>query len=80
MILAGGIGFWYWSQRKAQEPVEPVALGVIEVEVGLGAEALNKVNNPLDNEFPETNPFQVNTNPFENQKNPFDKVYKNPFK
>ena len=73
IIIAAG--FWYWQSKKAA-PENPAA----EVKDGLGAEAFKKINNPLSNELPETNPFEVNTNPFEKQKNAFDSVYKNPFK
>ncbi len=59
LLLIGGAGFWYW-QKKAGAPETPVA----EVKDGLGAKALEKTNNPLSGELPETNPFQVNTNPF----------------
>ena len=76
LIIAAGFGFWYWQSRKAA-PEEPA---VAEVKDGLGAQAFNKTQNPLANELPETNPFQVNTNPFKAQTNPFNKVNKNPFK
>ncbi|MBI2055217.1 MAG: hypothetical protein HYT39_03970 [Candidatus Sungbacteria bacterium] len=60
VILAGGIGFWYW-QNKYAAPEEPAAA---KVKDGLGAESFNKTKNPLANELPETNPFQANINPF----------------
>jgi len=60
-VIIIAAGFWYWSQRKAGAPEAPVA----EVKDGLGAEAFKKANNPLSEELPETNPFNVNTNPFE---------------
>lgn len=77
VLAAGGAGLWYWSQKRAGVSEKPAA---IEVKDGLGAEAFNKTKNPLANELPETNPFEVNTNPFKEQKNPFDALYKNPFK
>ena len=74
-------GFWYWSQKRAEvSKTAAETATAAEVKDGLGAEALNKVNNPLANELPETNPFQVNTNPFAESPNPFNKVYRNPFK
>ena len=80
LVIASGVVLWYWSQKKASESENPTVSGnAIEVKDGLGAEALNKVNNPLANELPETNPFQVNTNPFEAEINPFDRDYQNPF-
>ena len=62
ILVVAGVAFWYW-QRKEPAPIqeEPAA---VEVEDGLGAEAFKKSNNPLSNELPATNPFQVNTNPF----------------
>lgn len=62
VLVIAAAGFWYWQKREvAPSQEEPVA---VEVEDGLGAEAFKKSNNPLSNELPETNPFQVNTNPF----------------
>ncbi len=76
-VLAGA--FWFWSQKGADvaKKASPTAAGeapvatevpeipaAIETKDGLGAEAFNKTNNPLSNELPETNPFEVNTNPF----------------
>lgn len=60
ILLVGGLGFWYWSQKRAGAPEAPAA----KVKDGLGAEAFKKTNNPLSNELPETNPFHINTNPF----------------
>lgn len=67
-------GFWYWSQKRAEvsetSTETPAITEVLETPAaaeakdGLGAEAFNKTKNPLSNELPETNPFQVNTNPF----------------
>ena len=80
LLIAAGAGLWYWSQRKTLESENPTISGNTKgAEVGLGAEAFNKTNNPLANELPETNPFQVNTNPFEAEINPFDKDRQNPF-
>ncbi len=64
LLVAVGVGFWFWSQKRAQESAESAVPGIIEVEDGLGAEVFNKTNNPLSNELPETNPFNVDTNPF----------------
>lgn len=60
VLLILGAGFWYWQSKKTATE-EPAA---VEVKDGLGAEVFKKSNNPLSNELPETNPFQVNTNPF----------------
>ena len=73
LVVAAGIAFWYLSQRKTSESENPAVSGnALETKDGLGAEAFNKTNNPLANELPETNPFQVNTNPFEAEINPFE--------
>lgn len=77
LLAAGGVGFWYF--RGGEIPFLTSKPEEASTKDGLGAEALNKVNNPLANELPETNPFNVNTNPFEKQKNAFDSLYKNPF-
>ena len=61
VLVAGGAGFWYWSQKRAEAPETPAAA---EVKDGLGAEVFKKTNNPLSNELPEINPFNVDTNPF----------------
>ena len=60
-VIIIAAGFWYWSQRKTGAPEAPAT----EVKDGLGAEVFKKINNPLSEELPETNPFNVNTNPFE---------------
>ena len=79
VIAAAAGGYWYWSQKKAGVSESPGGgAAAVEVTDGLGAEALNKTKNPLSNELPATNPFQVNTNPFEEQKNPFN-AETNPF-
>ena len=64
LVIVAGVAFWYWSQKRAEAPETPAAAEAAKVKDGLGAEAFNKTNNPLANELPETNPFQVNTNPF----------------
>ncbi len=61
LLAAGGVGFWFWSQKKAGVSETPAPAAVKD---GLGAKALEKTNNPLSGELPETNPFNVNTNPF----------------
>lgn len=65
VLLLAGAGIWYWSQKRAEVLETPVETPVAaEVKDGLGAEVFKKSNNPLSNELPETNPFQVDTNPF----------------
>ena len=60
-LIVAAASFWYWSQKRDEVPEESAAA---EVKDGLGAEAFNKTNNPLSNELPETNPFNVDINPF----------------
>ena len=65
IVVLTGVGFWYWSQKRAEISETPAETPVgTEVKDGLGAEVFKKSNNPLSNELPETNPFQVNTNRF----------------
>ncbi len=69
IIAAAAAGFWYFGGRipladKGKDKEEKGAAVEVEVKDGLGAEAFEKSNNPLSEELPETNPFNVNTNPF----------------
>lgn len=64
VVLAGGAGFWYWSQKRSEVKETSTETSATEIKDGLGAEAFKKTNNPLSNELPETNPFYVDTNPF----------------
>lgn len=71
VLVLGGASFWHWSQKRADDPetedsgdVAMETPATAEVKDGLGAEAFNKTKNPLANELPETNPFNVDTNPF----------------
>ena len=94
VVIIAAAGFWYFGGKVPFADKEEEKGTAIEVKDGLGAEALNKANNPLSNELPETNPFEVNTNPFEAQTNPFEaetnpfsagtnplkSIFKNPFK
>ena len=64
LLVIGGVAFWYFGGKiPFIEPKEEAAVE-IEVKDGLGAKALEKTNNPLSNELPETNPFKIKTNPF----------------
>ncbi len=66
-LIVGGI--WYWWARKA-------APG----SAGLGERIFEKVQNPLKDELPQTNPFKAESNPFQKaETNPFQNTYKNPF-
>lgn len=82
ILLVGGIGFWFWSQKMAEEQINPTLTGgqAGAQQGGLGTEVFNKTQNPLAGEIPQTNPFQVNTNPFKAQINPLNNLYKNPFR
>lgn len=61
VVIITAAGIWYWSQKRVKAPEMPAAT---KVKDGLGAEAFKKINNPLSNEIPETNPFHIDTNPF----------------
>lgn len=64
LVIAAGIGYWYWSKSKQAPPLEEVPT--------LGSEIFEKTQNQLEGRVPDTNPFK-------DQKNPFDAIYKNPF-
>ena len=62
-LIAAGV--WYWLQKRAEVREAPEeAPAAAEVKEGVGAEVFEKSNNPLSEELPETNPFNVDTNPF----------------
>lgn len=60
---------WYW-QRKLSTPIpsdtvtqEPIDRKI--AEISLGSQILQKTQNIIENEFPETNPLkQIIKNPF----------------
>ena len=62
LLVIGGVAFWYFGGEVPFTKQEESA--AVEVKDGLGAKALEKTNNPLSNELPETNPFKIKTNPF----------------
>ena len=63
LLVIGGVAFWYFGGEIpfVGQKEESAA---VEVKDGLGAKALEKTNNPLSNELPETNPFKIKINPF----------------
>ncbi|MBI2591843.1 MAG: hypothetical protein HYW34_04185 [Candidatus Brennerbacteria bacterium] len=68
-VIIAASGFWYW-QSKELIPEPSGSLGSSESNVLV----IEKNQNPIENQLPATNPFEVKTNPFENAyKNPFDK-------
>lgn len=71
LLVAGGVGFWYWSKGR-QAPSAP------EVPT-LGSEIFEKTQNPLKGKLPDTNPFDDQPNPFGDKTNPIEKAYTNPF-
>lgn len=77
ILLAGGVGFWYWSQRKAAAPKTTTALfnqlSPAEAKDTLGGQIIGKTQNPLEGELPPTNPFE------KTETNPLKDVYINPF-
>ncbi|GEM_PF-4119231 len=65
LVLVAGV--WYYMSRRM-----PVPLAVPAV-VPLGEQLLEKIQNPIKNAVPTTNPFK------KAETNPFINVYKNPF-
>ena len=63
LLVIGGVVFWYFGGEVPFVGQKEEG-AVVEVKDGLGAKALEKTNNPLSNELPETNPFKIKTNPF----------------
>lgn len=76
LIIATGIGFWYW-QSKNVTPQTTTALfnqlSPAEAKDTLGGQILGKTQNPLEGELPPTNPFE------KTETNPLKDVYRNPF-
>ena len=79
LILAGGVGFWFWSQKGGQESFSPSSaptvrdLSSAEIEESLGSQIIEQTNNPLKGKLPPTNPFE------KTETNPLKDVYQNPF-
>lgn len=70
-LVALAVGAWYWQSRDYRVPIpEPKVAATAE---RLGAELLEKAQNPLKDELPQTNPFE------QAETNPFIDVYENPF-
>lgn len=75
-IVAAGV--WYWMSRAPEELSEAVSEDGAQVEAlapaeQLGGDLLEKAQNPLKDELPQTNPFTGA------ETNPFIDVYENPF-
>lgn len=70
VLLLLAVGAWYWATYTSQPIAE---LEVAAPVAPLGAELLEKTQNPLKDELPSTNPFK------QAETNPFVDVYKNPF-
>ena len=71
VLLGGFIAWWYWTP-SVEAPVDEGS--------GLGSELYENAQNPLNDQLPETNPFDASTNPFEKtETNPFKSNYNNPF-
>jgi len=80
IVLVGG-GFWYWQKSREVEVQVPVSVEKTPEEKveEFGGKILERVQNPLKEKLPETNPFKPQTNPFGTEINPFQETYKNPF-
>lgn len=63
LILAAGVGFWYWNTNIRKQP--------------LGAQIFQSTQNPIKGKLPEVDVFQAKTNPFKDiYPNPFDRISK----
>ncbi len=65
IIVAIGIGGYYYGHRLGYEEGEEIGRATSQVEVG------DVVSNPMEN--------MPSTNPFEKVVNPFEEAYQNPF-
>lgn len=65
------VNLFYSAPASVVLPVEPAA-PIAKPAEGLGSDIVSQVENPVEGNIPETNPFSAPINPFEN-------VYKNPF-
>lgn len=74
-IIAAGA--WYWMGRAPEAPEAPAEEVTAQIEETpaerLGGDLLEKAQNPLKDELPQTNPFTGA------ETNPFIDVYENPF-
>ncbi|MDZ4260509.1 MAG: hypothetical protein U1A25_02490 [Candidatus Sungbacteria bacterium] len=59
VVLVGGIGFWYWSQKKAEAPKEK---GAVETAKTISGSVPEIQTNPGE-KVPEINPVD-RANPF----------------
>ncbi|TSC77384.1 MAG: hypothetical protein G01um101429_1084 [Parcubacteria group bacterium Gr01-1014_29] len=67
ILLAGGVGFWFWSQKKAEEPVEPIEepiedKGVVETAKTI-SESVPEIETNVGEKVPEINPLD-RANPY----------------
>lgn len=65
ILLAGGIGFWFLSQKKIQEPIEPVSMenkGAVETAKNI-SESVPEIKTNVGEEVPEINPLD-RANPY----------------
>ena len=61
ILVAAGVGFWYWRSKKATPPTS------------LGSQLFEKTQNQLQGQVPDTNPFKDQKNPFDTiYQNPFE--------
>jgi len=78
LVIAVGIGFWYW-QKKGGLGIDQQAtslaekLSPAEVKGSLGGQIFEQTQNPLKGKLPPTNPFE------KTETNPLKNVYQNPF-
>lgn len=78
LVIAGGIGFWYWQKKGGLgtgRQASPSARELSPAEIGgsLGGQLFEKTQNPIKDKLPPTNPFE------KTETNPLKGVYQNPF-
>jgi len=78
VLILLGSGFWWW-QQKEEVPRSGLPAAPKKGPPSLGAQIFERTENPTQDEFPKTNPFEAQTNPFDAKTNPFEDEYTNPF-
>jgi len=77
VVAVAAAGFWYWQNKKSAPTSTISAPEEVftqeKVTGGLGANIVEKSQNPISDKLPETNPFE------KVEINPFKSIYTNPF-
>ena len=83
VAVVAGVGFWYSQKGNSSPQVFPQSASQPQVEqkpvdqktaaISLGSQILEKTQNPVKDNLPETNPFS------RTETNPLKRIMKNPF-